>query len=422
MTHGAFNMTNRVFISSTFSDLGEYRAAVRNTIRRLGLVDIAMEHFGSSDERPKEGCLRLLREQADAFVGIYAHRYGFIPAGQDVSITEAEYNEAAVAKIPRFIYILDDDALWLPKQIEGEPGKSKLSKLKAKLKAEHFCSTFNSPDDLAAKVAADVGYRPPGKMVLAPRGHAGQFHQPGPDWVSPLAHNEWPYKVVAMDLDGTLLRANNFHFSWELIWTQLKFGTQIRRQLRQAYHRQADLDPSAESRAAAYREWCQKACQCFKSRKLTRDKVREYSAQLHLTKDFAEGIVRLRREGFVTALISGGISCFLEDRIPDFREYFDFVFINELLFDPDGMMSGVVSTEYDFQGKADALKLVCERAGCVLQESVFVGDQFNDAHAAYVAGATVAFPPHPGPRTWEPEFEIFEDDFEALLTVILSKR
>ncbi len=80
-----------VFVSSTFTDLKDYREAVCNGIRKLGAIDVSMENFGSRDERPKDECLKLVREN-DTFVGIYAHRYGFIPDGDSISLTEAEAN------------------------------------------------------------------------------------------------------------------------------------------------------------------------------------------------------------------------------------------------------------------------------------------------------------------------------------------
>lgn len=78
-------MNKRVFISSTFIDLKDYRQSVLKVIRQLGAIDTAMEHLGARDERPKDECLRLIAEESDIFVGIYAHRYGFIPEGDSIS-------------------------------------------------------------------------------------------------------------------------------------------------------------------------------------------------------------------------------------------------------------------------------------------------------------------------------------------------
>jgi hypothetical protein len=111
-------MPHRVFLSSTFTDLAEYRKTVQDAIRQLGAVDVSMEHFGARDERPMHECVRLVQKESDLFVGIYAHRYGYVPDGADVSISEMEYKAASDASLPRFIYVVDDNQPWLPAQID----------------------------------------------------------------------------------------------------------------------------------------------------------------------------------------------------------------------------------------------------------------------------------------------------------------
>ena len=87
-----------VFVSSTFVDLKDHRSAVRDSLRQAGFIDLAMEHLGTRDERPLDECLRIVRD-ADYFVGIYAHRYGFVPQQLGVSITHAEYDAATSANL-----------------------------------------------------------------------------------------------------------------------------------------------------------------------------------------------------------------------------------------------------------------------------------------------------------------------------------
>ena len=146
-----------VFVSSTFSDLQDHRASVREGIRQLGLVDISMESFGSRDQRPKDECLRIVRAESDLFVGIYAHRYGFIPEGDRISLIESEYESATLANLPRFVYIIDGDYPWRPADIEeGEP-KRKLEEFKNRLLNRHICQKFTTGDRLTAKVVADLG-------------------------------------------------------------------------------------------------------------------------------------------------------------------------------------------------------------------------------------------------------------------------
>lgn len=150
-------MSKKVFISSTFSDLQEYRLSVQNGIRQLGLEDISMENFGARDERPKEECLKIIKEQSNYFVGIYAHRYGFIPKGDNLSITQSEYEMASGTGIPKLIYIMDDDFPVIPKYIDDGKNKIKLDKFKSELFSKHICKRFNNKDNLTASVVADLG-------------------------------------------------------------------------------------------------------------------------------------------------------------------------------------------------------------------------------------------------------------------------
>ena len=126
-------MSKKVFISSTFSDLAEYRLVVQNGIRQLGLEDISMENFGARDERPKDECLRIIKSESDYFVGIYAHRYGFIPKKDTISITQSEYKAAAKSNIPKLIYIIEDDFPFSPKYIDNGENKIRLQKFKDEL-------------------------------------------------------------------------------------------------------------------------------------------------------------------------------------------------------------------------------------------------------------------------------------------------
>lgn len=147
----------RIFISSTFQDLQEFRQAVSNAVRRLDCIDISMEHFGARNAYPKDECLRLIREKSDLYVGIFAKRYGFIPPNDTRSMTHNEYREAIQVKIPCLIYLLQSDVTWPETYTDQGEAAKKLDELKIILQNRHICGYFSSPDDLAAKAAADIG-------------------------------------------------------------------------------------------------------------------------------------------------------------------------------------------------------------------------------------------------------------------------
>jgi hypothetical protein len=91
----------KVFLSSTYQDLVEYRAKAAQAIERLGQQGIRMEVFGARAEEASDACVGEI-EASDAFVGIYAHRYGYVPSNSTISITEREFNFAQEKKKPAF--------------------------------------------------------------------------------------------------------------------------------------------------------------------------------------------------------------------------------------------------------------------------------------------------------------------------------
>ncbi len=143
----------KVFISSTYKDLIDYRAAAIRAVEGTNYQASKMEVFGARPDEPLDACLKEV-EESDFFIGIYALRYGFIPEGADISITEMEYAHAKKLGKEIYCFLLDEENQpWLKKWIEGEPGKSKLEDFKKKIQKVHVCDYFTTPDDLRAKVS-----------------------------------------------------------------------------------------------------------------------------------------------------------------------------------------------------------------------------------------------------------------------------
>ena len=146
----------KVFLSSTYADLVEHRRHAAEAVERLGQQTGRMEVFGARPEEPNEACLREI-DQCDLFVGIYAHRYGYVPEGSEISITESEFLDAKDKAKPIFCFLFDDVYPWSPRMIEAEPGRTRLSRFKDALQRQRVRDTFSTPQDLAVKVATSVG-------------------------------------------------------------------------------------------------------------------------------------------------------------------------------------------------------------------------------------------------------------------------
>lgn len=144
-----------VVISSTARDLPEYRKQVMDACHRSDMVPRMMEHLPAMAADAIQASLDLV-EQADVYVGVFAQRYGYVPEGHDVSITQMEYERAIERGIPRLIFLMHDDVPVTVADIDFE-NKPKLDKLKERLTREQVVAFFRNPDDLRALVLQSLG-------------------------------------------------------------------------------------------------------------------------------------------------------------------------------------------------------------------------------------------------------------------------
>jgi hypothetical protein len=143
----------RVFISSTYSDLREYRAAVVSTLARFGLMPVRLEEFGSAAEPALAAALDAI-ESSDIVIVLVAHRLGYVPPEGDKSLVELEYEKAREFAKPTFCFLLDDDQPWPPSQIDAD--HTRVGAFRKRLLEQHSVARFTTPDDLAAKVALAI--------------------------------------------------------------------------------------------------------------------------------------------------------------------------------------------------------------------------------------------------------------------------
>lgn len=143
----------KIYVSSTYSDLIQYRKAVSDVLRQLGQHVIAMEDYVASDERPLARCQADVRS-SNLYVGIFAWRYGFTPPGQDQSITELEYRTAVDQGVPVLLFLTDENAPWPRNQVDHP--SARIEAFRDELKTSRLVSFFEKPEDLATKVSVSV--------------------------------------------------------------------------------------------------------------------------------------------------------------------------------------------------------------------------------------------------------------------------
>lgn len=142
-----------VFISSTHQDLAAHRRAVLEELLRLRQTPLSMEYLGSEAEDATTVSVSLVQD-CDVFVGIYAERYGHTPDPRGKSITEQEYDTARKLGKRCLCYFAGPDST--PPGHEDSTKRARLTEFKRRIDAELVRSIFTSPDNLAARVGADL--------------------------------------------------------------------------------------------------------------------------------------------------------------------------------------------------------------------------------------------------------------------------
>lgn len=141
--------TIQVFVSSTWLDLQPERDALEGVTQRMReLKFVGMEYFGGRDETTRRASLDEV-DRSDLYVGIFAGRYGS-------GITEAEYRRAREKGLPCLIYFKAESSITLDKAEKDQKQRDLLDKLKEELRQAHTVTEFASPEQLAARVTADL--------------------------------------------------------------------------------------------------------------------------------------------------------------------------------------------------------------------------------------------------------------------------
>jgi hypothetical protein len=140
----------KVFVSSTYEDLREERAAVQKGLLQLGCLPVGMELFPAADEETWNFIKSQIND-SDYYVVVVAGRYG--SQGADgLSFTEMEYDYAIAQGKPAIGFIhADPGSIAASKTETSEEARTKLKKFIEKIKKRPV-RQFKSPHELALEV------------------------------------------------------------------------------------------------------------------------------------------------------------------------------------------------------------------------------------------------------------------------------
>lgn len=144
----------QVFISSTYEDLKDERAAVEQVLISSDCMPVGMERFPSSNLEQFDYIKNVL-EYVDYYILIIGGRYGTVNAETEISYTEMEYNYAVEKEIPILVFLKDDSVI--SKEYSDFENNDKLKSFIEKATKKRLRSnTFKNTDSLKLQVMTSI--------------------------------------------------------------------------------------------------------------------------------------------------------------------------------------------------------------------------------------------------------------------------
>lgn len=145
----------QVFISSTYKDLVEERAAVSQCLLDCGCIPVGMEQFPASGMSQMEYIKKMLVD-CDYYILILAGRYGSIDT-DGIGFTEKEYDYAKSIGLPVMSFVIEDAGkLQVDKCEDTDKGRALLKSFRDKVCKDTLVKMYKNTDDLKAGVAVSL--------------------------------------------------------------------------------------------------------------------------------------------------------------------------------------------------------------------------------------------------------------------------
>ncbi len=185
--------------------------------------------------------------------------------------------------------------------------------------------------------------------------------------------------LICFDVDGTLI--DDMTFIWKTLHERIGTDPDQREYWADAFW----------SKKITYAEWARKDVDMWIKKGITRQGIMAHLTDLKPMVGAMETLSRLKGQSHVLGVISGSLDIALEQIFPDWNTVFDHILLNRLIFGEDDRLTGIVPTPFDIEHKATGLRHIAQQCGIPLEDSVYIGDNFNDVDVAKIAGCAIAY-------------------------------
>ena len=183
-------------------------------------------------------------------------------------------------------------------------------------------------------------------------------------------------RAVVFDFDGTLTCSQGNHTTWEMLWTSLGYDVRICQEL----HKQFDRNEISHD------EWCSLTKEKFREKGFNKKLLIQISNEIELINGIEETFRVLEENNIKIYIVSGSVDIIIKNVMGDLCKYVDEVKSNIFRFDNTGILSDIIGTKYDFEGKADFITEIATELNISPKDILFIGNSINDRFA-YESGA-----------------------------------
>ncbi|WP_055672956.1 HAD family hydrolase [Roseibium alexandrii] len=177
-------------------------------------------------------------------------------------------------------------------------------------------------------------------------------------------------RAVVFDFDGTITLPKNGRTTWEMIWEYLGYDI----------NECAEYHSQFRRNVISHQEWCEITLGKFRAKGFSDTNIEQVVASLDIVDGFAEVVEELSARNIRLDILSGSIRQIIRKSLGDAALEFQQIKANEMHFDAkSGLVSKIVGTTYDFEGKAKYMRQLVTELGCSPMDVLFIGNAGNDS-------------------------------------------
>lgn len=212
-------------------------------------------------------------------------------------------------------------------------------------------------------------------------------------------------KTIIFDFDGTLTKKSNE--IWRNIWIKLDA---------------LDVDDMLYNKFVNgeidYVEWSRQIEKEYIKRNFSKQILEELTDNIEMMDNLEETLITLKNKGYNLRILSGGIDFVIKKLLKENVKYFSDIKCNNFIFDDNGLLTKIIDTDSDEEGKGRYVKKVINEYKCDPKDIIFIGNGHNDRFVSSTGCVTICINPNGTNHLDKDVWSLYIENSEDLLDVV----